>query len=128
MKSKKTGKTELERPGAAGMRRAAMDMIRKKAVVFLLWLLSKKEMHGYDIIKALESEPMLRISPKPAMVYPVLNGLCRKKLLCCRLLKEGKREKKIYRTTKKGREYVKMARKEYEKSGLLRQFIREMVL
>jgi len=110
------------------MRRVAARIIKKKAVVFLLWLLSKKEMHGYDVIKTLASETMTRISPKPAMIYPVLNSLCKKNLLSCRAIRDGKREKKLYKTTKKGEEYIKMAKKEYEKSKLLRQFIKEMVL
>ena len=71
---------------------------------------------------------MVRINPKPAMIYPMLNALCRKGLLNCRVVKEGKREKKLYTTSQKGFEYIEMAKKEYKKNKLLRQFVREVIL
>jgi len=125
MKKKKEKHLVLQREE---MHKIAMELVKKRALAFLLWLFSKKEMHGYELIRVLKQEQMLRISPKPAMVYPMLNALCKKGLLSCRIIKEGKREKKLYTTSQKGLKYIEMAKKEYEKNKLLRQFVMEVVL
>ena len=129
MNSKAAKKKDLEKKKRIEeMHRIAIEVIRERALVFLLWLFSKREMHGYELIRVLKQEQMLRISPKPAMVYPMLNALCKRGLLSCRVIKEGKREKKLYKTSEKGMEYIEMAKREYEKNKLLRGFVKEVVL
>ncbi len=68
---------------------------------FILWLLSKKSMHGQEIAK----EIMKRkgIKPSPGTLYPTLDELAKRGLI------KGKNEGKliIYSLTKKGRNSIK---------------------
>ncbi|MEM3422506.1 MAG: PadR family transcriptional regulator [Candidatus Bilamarchaeaceae archaeon] len=110
------------------MHKVAMRVVKKSAILFILWLLSKKEMNGYEIIKTLAKETMVKASPRPAMIYPMLNNLCKKGLLACEARKEGRRLKKYYKTTEKGKIYLGIAKEEYNKCPLLRKFVNEMIL
>lgn len=122
-----SGKESAKSAKMEKMHKVAMQLVKKSATLFTIWLLHKKEMHGYELIKTLKKETMVRASPRPAMIYPLLNKLCRDGLVSCVAKKEGKRIKKYYKTTKKGEEYLNIAKKEYEKCPLLKQFVREMI-
>ena len=95
-------------------------------LIFLLWLISKREMHGYEIIKILRSDkaiPSMAISK----VYPLLSELSRKGLISQKKVTQGKRVKKLYRLTAKGRDKLSKARAYMRRSTLAVQFAREMM-
>ncbi|MFH1222444.1 MAG: PadR family transcriptional regulator [Candidatus Micrarchaeota archaeon] len=105
----------------------ATAMMRKKSMVFLLWLLSKKEMHGYEIIKMLPHENAVQQNVTPAFLYPVLNAMQKQGLISCRKVKDGKRVKKLYKTTAKGLQQIKIVKEKFFKSGLMKEFIEDMM-
>jgi DNA-binding PadR family transcriptional regulator len=69
---------------------------------YTILLLSEKPKHGYDLMKELEEKLGRKIST--SQVYPFLNILEKNKLI--KVEEVGKREKKIYKLTKNGKEFV----------------------
>ncbi|MEM2947961.1 MAG: PadR family transcriptional regulator [Candidatus Anstonellales archaeon] len=99
-------------------------MIKKFLAVFMLWMLKKREMHGYGIIKTMQEEGMHRATP--SNVYPILKKMVRKGYLKVREKTEGGRRKKYYKTTLKGTMVLEAGRRWFLK-GLKREFFKEMV-
>ncbi|MEM2908721.1 MAG: PadR family transcriptional regulator [Candidatus Bilamarchaeaceae archaeon] len=101
-------------------------MLKKNFFVFLLWLLSKKEMTGYDVIKTLSKEKEARGVVSAAVVYPALSSLLKAGLIRQKTVKAGRRIKKFYKTTEKGMREIKQF-KDVFLTGLTRQFLEEML-
>lgn len=97
------GPNECKMPSGAKMH-------KKIAMTFLLWLIGKKPMTGYQLMKLLESEHQKAMA-SPSRIYPFLAGLEKQGLLRSRILKKGKRESKQYSITKKGKLVVSTTRK-----------------
>ena len=71
-----------------------------KFSIFLLWLISKKGMYGYEIIKTIKSDkaiPSITLSK----IYPLLGDLTRGGFISQNKILHGKRAKKVYRLTRK---------------------------
>lgn len=98
-------------------------MIMKKAYLFLLWLIRKKEMHGYEIMKILEKDCVHAMGP--SRLYPLLNGMLDDGLISQKEKKQGKRIKKVYVLTKKGERELVEGRSLF--TGLVREFIIDML-
>lgn len=79
--------------------------------ILILKMLSEKPLHGYGIMRKLEEEYGLPL-PSPGTIYPMLASLRRSGLI--EVIGEGKREKRLYRATPKGKEYLKENAKELE--------------
>ncbi len=92
---------------------------------FIIWLLSKKSMHGYAIIKTL-AEIHPQGSAAANRIYPMLNELEKKGYIVKRYEKEGKRRKIIYSPTKKGINLLNGFKEEF-KHPLLKSFVKEMM-
>lgn len=93
---------------------------------FLLWYISKRSMHGYELIKKIEEEegfPALTAS----RLYPVLKGMMRKGLISQTTSMHGKRAKKVYHITPAGRAAFAETKKYIAGKPLRRQFLRELV-
>jgi|SRR3989344_1626889 len=71
--------------------------------LYALLLLTKKQMHGYELIKELQKCIGQKIST--SHVYPFLKELEKNKLVFH--INIGKREKKYYKLTNKGKKFVK---------------------
>lgn len=69
---------------------------------YTILLLREEPKHGYDLMKELERKLGKDIST--SQVYPFLNTLEKNKIISVEKL--GKREKKVYKLTKKGRKFV----------------------
>ena len=95
-------------------------LVKRFHLALILWMLSKEEMHGYDIIKRMESFDMGTI--RASRVYPFLRTLERAKLIEHRA--EGRR--KVYKLTSKGRLALKKL-KQYVKNNPLSKFLKELV-
>jgi len=98
------------------------DMM-KKAYLFVLWMIKRKEMHGYEIIKQLEHEghPPLGLN----RIYPMLNHMLEEGLISQKERKTGKRVRKIYVITPMGRKMLLEEKKTFK--GLVGEFLREML-
>jgi PadR family transcriptional regulator len=94
--------------------------------VFLLWLLSKKEMHGYEIIKEIGSDPMVG-RMNASRIYPLLAGLTNKKLVSQKTVMQGRRARKLYRLTPLGKEALRNARDYLKRSALIVRFMEDML-
>ncbi len=94
--------------------------------VFLLWLISEKPMHGYDIMKTIRSDPMV-VPMAASKVYPLLAALSKKGMVSHKMVMQGKRAKKLYHVTPKGREVLSKARQCMRKSPLMMRFMEEML-
>ncbi|MCX8198041.1 MAG: PadR family transcriptional regulator [Candidatus Micrarchaeota archaeon] len=106
-------------PGAI---RAHPDMMRK-AYLFILWLIKKRETYGYQIIKTLKQEghPAVGLN----RIYPMLSKMRREGLVKEKSRRRGKRICKIYSITKKGKETLEKEKKLF--GGLVGEFLREML-
>ncbi|ASJ02602.1 PadR family transcriptional regulator [Thermococcus profundus] len=72
--------------------------------ILVLKLLAERPLHGYGIMAELEKRYGMP-HPSPGTIYPILASLRRAGLI--EIASEGKREKKLYRITEKGKEYLK---------------------
>jgi len=70
---------------------------------YTLCLLANEPKHGYDLIQELKEKLERKISA--SNVYPFLNTLRKKRLI--KFDKVGKRDKKIYHLTSKGKNFTK---------------------
>lgn len=71
--------------------------------LYIIISLNEGNKHGYELIKELEKKLGKQISA--SQVYPFLETLKKNKLI--KVKKIGKREKKIYSITPKGKKFVK---------------------
>lgn len=72
--------------------------------LLVLKLLEEGPLHGYGIMAELEKRYGIP-QPSPGAIYPILASLKRAGLI--EVAGEGRREKKLYRITEKGKEYLK---------------------
>lgn len=93
--------------------------------IMMLWLLSKRKMHGYEIIKTLREDGMMGATA--SRIYPVLKRLMGNKLIAQKTEMHGKRTKKRYIITNKGKRVLESVKRIMCASKLNRQFIQEMV-
>jgi DNA-binding PadR family transcriptional regulator len=93
--------------------------------LLVLKMLSEKPMHGYGIMTELERSYGIP-HPSPGTIYPILSSLKRSGLI--EAVGEGKRDKRLYRVTEKGKEYIEEHTEELEEvlrmAALSREFAR----
>jgi len=106
---------------------AHIKMIKGIFEIYILWALSKKKMHGYELMKAMTHGQVFNVKTSPATIYPLLNGLTKKGFLACKKESTGKRTRKVYYTTAKGLAYIRMAKKYFFQRGLRKKFFEEML-
>ncbi|MCY4044888.1 MAG: PadR family transcriptional regulator [Cellvibrionales bacterium] len=82
---------------------------------FILCVLTKRPMHGYDIAKAVESQTNGCCSPAEGTIYPVLKQFETGGYVECEKELVGGRERKVYSITDKGREAFNIALTEWNK-------------
>jgi len=96
-----------------------------KEYLFLLWLIDNKENHGYKIIQILKKAGFTIATP--ARVYGTLEKMRGEGLVIQRESMHGKRMRKEYSLTAKGRAFIKHAKKNLF-AGLMGEFLKEMML
>jgi len=91
----------------------------------ILWLLSVKSRHGYELIR--EFKQLTGCKLKPSMVYPFLQWLEREGYAVSRQIMKGKRRLKCYSLTEKGQELLKNLREKLRVSvgEVIKEFIRK---
>jgi DNA-binding PadR family transcriptional regulator len=112
--------------GAKGRKEFEKQMLRHLFPVFLLWYISKREVHGYELLKTLEGEEGFRIITA-SKLYPILKEMTSRGLIAQKKEMQGKRARKIYHITEKGRSVLREARKAMRGRPLKRRFMKEMV-
>ncbi|WP_297421807.1 PadR family transcriptional regulator [Thermococcus sp.] len=90
--------------------------------LLILKMLSERPMHGYGIMVELENTYGIP-HPSPGTVYPILGSLRRSGLI--ERVGEGKRDKRLYRATKKGVEYLREHDEELKEVEELTQRFKE---
>lgn len=101
-------------------------MAKEKFSLFLLWMISRKAQHGYEIIKTLRDDPSMP-DIAASRIYPILRALSRKGLISQRKVMQGKRARKVYYIMPKGKEILKKARDHIRKSPLLMAYVEDML-
>ncbi|NYZ77190.1 PadR family transcriptional regulator [Candidatus Micrarchaeota archaeon] len=108
-----------------------LEKMAKKArtgfETFVLWLFSKRDMHGYELIRILSEEDGFDRAITAAMIYPLLNDMGRRGLLKHKTIPTGKRVKKVYSITPKGIKNLDEAKKRFRQNNLMGNFLREML-
>ncbi len=99
-------------------------MMKKMAVTFLLWIISKKPTTGYTLMKLLEAEHPGGMS-KASRIYPLLAYMEEEGLVKSKILKTGKRESKEYSITAKGKLLINITRKVLAKT-MWGEFLRDI--
>lgn len=92
--------------------------------IFMLWFIGKGHIHGYEMIKTLKANGMKGVTP--AKVYTLLSLMKSRGLVSLEKVPQGKRIRKVYTVTAKGREFLKRGKKSIF-SGIFREFITEMM-
>lgn len=97
--------------------------------LIILWLISKKRQHGYEIMTQLhESAPYSGKMPSASMIYPVLHKLEKNGLIKGTWEHHGKRKVKYYEITPEGEKSLERIRKiaalghEKGKTNIWREF------
>ena len=103
--------------------RKAPAIMRKRMYLFILWLISKKQTHGYGLIKELRDGGFAAASA--ARLYPLLNMMLKDGLISQREEKQGRRVKKVYMLTAKGFATLKEGKKMFK--GIMVKFLKEMI-
>ncbi|HEY5911421.1 MAG TPA: helix-turn-helix transcriptional regulator [Verrucomicrobiae bacterium] len=71
--------------------------------LLVLKLVSRREMYGYEIVKAIQAETMQALSFGEGCIYPYLHYLEREKLVAVRRKEVEGRVRHYYRLTPRGR-------------------------
>ena len=90
--------------------------------IFLLWLIKRHEVHGYQIIKILNEEG-IRIGA--SRLYPVLNGMLKDGVISQKEKRDGLRVRKAYVITLKGRKVLNEGKRLFR--GIAGEFTQEML-
>ena len=80
------------------------EHIRGSLKLLILYLLDKEQLHGYALMQKLE-EMFVYYKPSSGVIYPTLQSLRRSGYI--EVVKAEDGDKKLYRITDKGREYLK---------------------
>jgi len=110
---------------------AVAAQIGKQAVnrmfsLFILWLLSKKPAHGYELINILNKDhEFSRIGP--SHIYPFLRKLSTMGLIKAKEEKTGERVRKLYSITPLGKRKMREMKKYLFGNSIRAKFIKEMI-
>jgi DNA-binding PadR family transcriptional regulator len=88
----------------------AIEQSMKKGHISTLILLAleKGSSHGYNLMQIIKDDSYGVWNPTASSLYPHLSSLTEKGLIAFKTEKEGKRERKVYDITQKGKKTLKM--------------------
>lgn len=105
------------------MARVGDTFLRGLEKPIILWLLSRKPRHGYELI--IEFRRLTGRKLKPSIVYPFLHRLEMEGFASGQWLVKDGRKIKHYTLTKKGEELLRKVRETFTKP--LREFLMEII-
>ncbi len=83
--------------------------------LLMLRLLSERAVYGYELVQAIRLSTGKVIAPGEGVIYPVLHGLERKRLVSSREVAVSGRIRVYYRVTPKGRRYLTKSASEWRR-------------
>lgn len=83
--------------------------------LLVLRLLSRDEMYGYELVKAIKHSSVDSISLAEGVVYPVLHSLEARGMLSSRELEHAGRKRVYYKTTAKGKKRLSELMSEWDR-------------
>ena len=113
-------------------RKMIRGFMRGFGKIIILWLISKKRQHGYEIMTQLHQASTINKMPSTSMIYPVLHGLEKKGMIKGTWEYHGKRKVKYYEITREGEESLERIRKlvskgkEMGRTNLYQEFMEDM--
>ncbi len=129
---KKTFKEEIKNLNRHD-RKMIKGFMRGFGKIIILWLISKKRQHGYEIMTQIhEASSIDNKMPSASVIYPVLHGLERKGLIKGTWEHHGKRKVKYYEITSEGKESLERIKKlitkshELGKTNMYQEFMDDM--
>jgi PadR family transcriptional regulator PadR len=84
------------------MRKSNPNFLNGVPELLVLKLLSRREMYGYEIVKAIKTETRQTLSFGEGCIYPYLHYLEEEKLLSSRRKEVGGRSRNYYQLTRRG--------------------------
>jgi len=102
--------------------------------IIVLWIITKKRIHGYEIIKKMkEGTDTKRLKfkgPGPNKIYPILHELEKKGLIKGDWELQGKRKLKFYEATEKGINTIELIKKKPHRDipPILKEFWRDVLI
>jgi PadR family transcriptional regulator PadR len=84
------------------MRKSNPNFLNGVPELLVLKLLSRREMYGYEIVKAIKTETRQALSFGEGCIYPYLHYLEEEKLLSSRRKEVGGRSRNYYQLTRRG--------------------------
>jgi len=101
-------------------------------LVILMMLLTKKSMHGYEIMKEIEAKTLGFWKPTSGGLYPLLKRMEKKGEIQSKWLKINGRKRRIYQITVNGRKRLRNALKKQKMiidtlNGLCIEFLTEVL-
>ncbi|MCU6712983.1 PadR family transcriptional regulator [Paenibacillus sp. J5C_2022] len=90
------------------------ELMKGSTVILILSLLSRKEMYGYEMVKAIETSSGGVFSFKEGTLYPILHTLEAEGYVEAYWMDEGARKRKYYRLTDEGRMHLEQKQKEWK--------------
>jgi PadR family transcriptional regulator, regulatory protein PadR len=85
------------------MNKTNPDFLNGVPELLLLKLLSRREMYGYEIVRAIQTETHRQLSFGEGCIYPSLHGMEKEKLVTSRRQEIGGRSRNYYCLTPRGR-------------------------
>lgn len=90
------------------------EFLRGGAAIIILTMLSRKEMHGYDILKTIENESSGSFAYKEGTLYPLLHQLEKEGSIIARWEDtESSRKRKFYKISPQGRKLLKEKKEQW---------------
>ncbi|MFA5106672.1 MAG: PadR family transcriptional regulator [Candidatus Micrarchaeia archaeon] len=89
-----------------------------------LWFISRKPSCGYGIMKRFQAEELHTATP--SRMYPILSAMESDGLLSCSLEPVGRRKRKVYSITAKGRKTLKFWKSMFF-NGMKHEFFSDML-
>lgn len=87
----------------------------KQRPFFMLCVLRKNPLHGYDLAGQIENCSCHCCSPTPGTIYPVLEEMVKDKYVKIKTKTVSGRKRKIYTLTEKGKTAYDAAKKAWKK-------------
>lgn len=108
-------------------------LMRGFANILILWLISKKRQHGYEIMTRLHESSLYKSKmPSASKIYPVLHDLEKNELIKGFWEQQGKRKVKYYEITDEGKKTLYNVKKlaqnaQKNHSSLWMEFMKDLV-
>jgi len=91
------------------------ELLKGSTATLVLSVLSRSPMHGYQMVKELESLSKGVLTFKEGTLYPALHTMEREGLVEARWETDGGRERKVYHLTEHGQDELRRRVAEWEK-------------